>query len=113
MGIEQSLKINYNSTVVIYMAQNGLLLRMCRLTQTNSLSLTLQSSSERHLCHDDQVTRAEIVMLFRLVKHNYSFSSYDDLTEILKYVFDKDDVVRDMSLGHSMPNGTILRKVPG
>lgn len=40
----------------------------------------------------------KFAMLFRLATHNYSFSSYDDLVDVLKYVLPQDDIVRDMSL---------------
>ena len=69
-----------------------------RLTVSDTGTVTLKPGSGRLLCHDDMVCRAEIVMLLRLVKHNYSFSSYDDLTDVLKYILPDVDIVRDMSL---------------
>ena len=70
-----------------------------KLHAASSGTVSLQSGSGQHIGHDDQVTRTEIVMLFRLVKHDYSFSSCDDLTNTLKYLFASDAVVRCMSLG--------------
>jgi hypothetical protein len=72
--------------------------KQTKLQVAGTGTVTLQPGSGRKLCHDDQVTRAEILMLFRLVKHNYSIASYDDLTEVLKLAMPDDDVVRDMSL---------------
>jgi hypothetical protein len=69
-----------------------------KLSVTSTGTVTLKPGSGNVLCHDDKVSRAEIVMLLRLVKHNYSFSSHDDLTETLKYIFPEDDIIRDMSL---------------
>lgn len=69
-----------------------------RLTVASTGTVTLKPGSGRMLCHDDKVSRAEIVMLLRLVKHSYSFSSYDDLSEVLKYILPDDEIVRDMSL---------------
>lgn len=51
-----------------------------QLHVAGSGTVSLQPGSGRHIGHDDQVTRAEIVLLFRLVKHDYAFASYDVMT---------------------------------
>ena len=69
-----------------------------RLQVADNGTVTLQPGTGRAFCHDDQVTQAEIVILFRLVMYNYSFASHDDLIEVLKYLFPEDTIIRDMSL---------------
>jgi hypothetical protein len=70
-------------------------------------TVTLQPGSGRILSHDDKVIRAEILMLFRLVKHNYSFASYDDLGEVLSLAFSDDVVARDISLASTKSSYSI------
>lgn len=53
------------------------------LNVAKSGTVTLDTSAGQSLCHDDLVTRAEIVLLLCLVKHNQSFSSNDNLAEVL------------------------------
>jgi len=60
-------------------------------------TVTLQPGSGQKLSHDNEVSRAEIVMLFLMVNYN-SFASRDDLVNTLRYILPSDDVVRDMSL---------------
>jgi hypothetical protein len=58
----------------------------------------MQSSSGlRVLSQDDQIAKAEILFLLRLVKHDHSFSSCDDLSIVLRAAFN-DPVANGMSL---------------
>lgn len=65
--------------------------------QFGSTGLQTVDSSIR-FNHDEQVTRAEIILLLRLIKYNQSFASQDDVIETLKYIFPYDNIVKDMSL---------------
>jgi len=58
----------------------------------------MQSSSGlRVLSQEDQISKAEILFLLRLVKHNHSFSSCDDLSLVLRAAFN-DPVANGMTL---------------
>lgn len=50
------------------------------------------------LSQQDQIARAEVLFLCRLVKHDQSFSSCDDLVPLLKSAF-SDPVAKSMTLG--------------
>lgn len=81
-----------------------------KLGFTSSGNVVIKAGSGRVMCHDDKVSRAEIVLLLCLVKHNYSFSSHSDLIDDLSYILPDSDTVRDMSLGstkssYSLANG--------
>lgn len=73
--------------------------RQSKLHISGTGTVTVKPGSGRELCHDDKVTRAEVLMIFRMIKHNHSFASQEDLSDVLKVAFADDHVVRDMSLG--------------
>ncbi len=76
--------------------------------QFNSAGIvTLESGSGMRFNHDEQVMRAEVILLFRLVKYNHSFSSQEDLTETLKYIFPNNDIVKDLSLASTKSSYSI------
>ena len=50
---------------------------------------------------------AEVVLLFQLIKYNHSFSSNDDLTETLKFIFPGNNIIRDMSLASTKSSYSI------
>jgi len=81
-----------------HMSKASVTRNQAKLHVSETGTVTTKPGSGQNLCHDDLVTRAEIVLLYRLIKHNFSFSSNDDLTDILKYILPNDDIVRDMSL---------------
>jgi hypothetical protein len=58
------------------------------------------SGCKVQLSTEDQISRAEILFLFRLVKHNHSFSSSSDLVPVLRAAF-TDPVANGMTLGAS------------
>ena len=58
--------------------------------------VTNESGSRVKFNYDDQVIRAEVVLLFRLIKYDHSFSSNDGLTETLKYIFPDNNIVRNV-----------------
>ena len=65
-----------------------------------SLMLDTRPSS---FSHTEQVARAEILWLMRMIRHNQSFKSMDDLIPTMKtsLVDDKNHLLKDMSLGAS------------
>lgn len=78
-----------------------------KLLISSTGTVTMKPGTGQALCHDDKVTRAEILMLFRMVKHNYSLASHDDLIEVLKLAFPDDDIVKDMSLASTKSSYSI------
>lgn len=57
----------------------------------------MESNRKIILSQEDQISRAEILHLLRLIKHDQSFASCDDLVKVLRAAF-SDPVAHGMSL---------------
>ncbi len=73
----------------------------------SSGTLSLDSAGLRRvLSVEDQVARAEILFLLRLIKHNHCFASNSDLVSTLRIAFN-DPIINNMTLGSTKTSYSI------